>query len=181
MNKQHSMKKSSFIKNSLERKLVIIALFFALLWIIGSVYATASIPFSPYEYENELLEETIEVLGTLGMFGFFFAVLLYPSLRLIKMKKSPIRSFVQPIFKYVRLWHVPIAITTIGITFVHGWIALKEQFVFDDERFTGTIAFSLLFLLGLTGMLRYKRLDKKMHLLIGGLFSIVFAIHVLFS
>lgn len=180
MEKKSVIKRKTFlIKNSAERRLAMIAITFCLVWVVGSIIAITNTNLS---YQNhEIVEDIVEFIGNVGMSGFFFSFLLFPSIRVVKIKKLPMKSVILTVVKNVRLWHVPIAILSTGLIIIHAIFALVEEFTFEEEQISGIVVFSVLLVLIGTGVLRYKNLTKKLHLLLATLFVVLLGIHVLLA
>ncbi|MGE7186520.1 hypothetical protein ACQKKK_21905 [Peribacillus sp. NPDC006672] len=90
------------------------------------------------------------------------------------------KNFLQFIGKLVRKWHVPLALVSTGVVFLHGYLAIIRGFKWDFTHTTGILAIVLLVFLLFMGLKRFKRKDKKWHFKLAIGFLILFMIHASF-
>ena len=81
----------------------------------------------------------------------------------------------------LRKWHVPIALLSTGIIFLHGLLAILRGFKWDFTYLSGIIAAIVLLFIMFMGLKRFKRKDNNWHFKLGIGFFILFMIHATFS
>lgn len=92
-----------------------------------------------------------------------------------------LKPLIQFLAKYVRQWHVPIALISTALIILHGYMALIKGFQANFTYFSGIITMAVLACLLVMGVKRYKRTDKKWHLKFAISFLVLFMIHATFS
>jgi len=127
--------------------------------------------------------------GSISRIGYFFVLSIYPIYLLLKSKKIKtlhwrnfqVKSLLQFLAKMLRKWHVPIALLSTGIIFLHGLLAILRGFKWDFTYLSGIIAAIVLLFIMFMGLKRFKRKDNNWHFKLGIGFFILFMIHATFS
>jgi len=127
--------------------------------------------------------------GSISRIGYFFVLSIYPIYLFLKSKKIKalqwrnfqVKNLLQFLAKIVRKWHVPVALLSTGIIFLHGLLAILRGFKLDFTYLSGIVAAIVLLFLMLMGLKRFKRTDNNWHFKLGIGFFILFMIHATFS
>jgi hypothetical protein len=172
--------RSVLISNTTERKRVTLALFIAFAFIIGSFIVIQGWMLKQIPLHTRSYISFYENFGAIARIGFFFSVAIYPVYLLLKYKRLPLKSFFIFLAKIARQWHVPVGVISIGVVIVHASLALLDGFHWDAAYISGVLSLCVLGILAFTGLMRYKKLDKKWHLILGILFVTLFMIHTMF-
>jgi len=128
---------------------------------------------------------TFKQFGSIAQIGFYAAVAIYPVFLLLKNKQIKgiklgaieLKTILQFAGKLVRTWHVPIALLSTGIVFLHVYMALLRGFKLDFTYISGIITVLVLLPLMYMGLMRFKRNDRKWHFKLAISFLILFFIH----
>lgn len=134
-------------------------------------------------------KEIFKQFGSVSRIGYFFVLSIYPIYLLLKSKKIKtlqwrnfqVKSLLQFLAKIVRKWHVPVALLSTGIIFLHGLLAIVRGFKWDFTYLSGIVATIVLLFLMFMGLKRFKRTDNNWHFKLGIGFFILFMIHATFS
>jgi MFS family permease len=182
-------KKSPIIKNPKERKRVKIAIYSAILLVIAGFILTPTVilHYIPLHTDNFVVFH--QYVGSVSRVGFLFAVAIYPIFLLLKNKKISkleykkiyVKKLLGFLAKITRQWHVPVAILAMGFVIIHAYLAILNGFKWDGGYISGILALVVLGILAVSGIFRYRKLDKKWHLILGLLFVTLFIVHTLFS
>ncbi|MEH7415259.1 hypothetical protein V7266_08270 [Neobacillus drentensis] len=132
---------------------------------------------------------TFKQFGSIAQIGFYAALSIYPILLLLKNKQIKgikwgtieLKTILQFVGKLVRTWHVPIALLSTGIVFLHVYMAFLRGFKLDFTYISGVVTVLFLLPLMFMGLLRFKRNDRNWHLKLAITFLILFFIHANFS
>lgn len=138
-----------------------------------------------FRYYKEIFKQ----FGSVSRIGYFFVLSIYPIYLLLKSKKIKtlqwrnfqVKSLLQFLAKIVRKWHVPVALLSTGIIFLHGLLAIVRGFKWDFTYLSGIVATIVLLFLMFMGLKRFKRTDNNWHFKLGIGFFILFMIHATFS
>lgn len=179
-------KKTAVISNPAERKRVKAAIYIAILLVIVSAVLVPKIILQYMPLHTDDFISFHQYVGSVSRIGFFFAVAIYPIFLLLKYKKINkwrynAKKILGFLAKIVRQWHVPVAVLSMGVVLVHAYLAILNGFRFDGGYISGTLALVVLGVLAISGVFRYKKMDKKWHLILGLLFVTLFIIHTMFS
>ncbi|MEH7117610.1 hypothetical protein V7128_09345 [Neobacillus vireti] len=132
---------------------------------------------------------TFKQFGSIAQIGFYAAVAIYPIFLLLKNKQIKgiklgtieLKTILQFVGKLVRTWHVPVALLSTGIVFLHVYMALLRGFKLDFTYISGIITVLFLLPLMYMGLMRFKRNDRNWHFKLAISFLILFFIHANFS
>lgn len=178
-----------YISNPKERRIVLFSFILsAILIIIGVLYVSLSYQTLMIE-ESRQYKESFKQLGSISRIGFFAVIAIYPVFLLLKCKKIKgirlrdiqLKTVLQFLAKWVRKWHVPVALISTAIVLLHGYLAIIRGFKLDFTYISGIVTTVILFFLMVMGLKRYKRIDKQWHLKLGIGFFILFMIHATFA
>jgi hypothetical protein len=180
---------SNYIPNSKERRTVI---FFVT---ITAILLFAGIFLISHFYQQLMAENfrhykgTFKQFGSISEYSYFAVIAIYPIFLLLKWKKIKevkwgnfqLKVLLQFLGKLVRKWHVPIALLSTGIVFIHGLLAIIRGFKLDFTYLSGIISSVVLLFLLMMGFKRFKRKDKKWHFKLAAAFLFLFMIHATFA
>ncbi|WP_175532265.1 hypothetical protein [Paenibacillus sp. yr247] len=79
--------------------------------------------------------------------------------------------------RLIRKLHTPLAVLAIGVIILHIVGAFLYGFKLDFANVSGLIAGIVLLPVPLSGVFRYRGLDRKWHLRLGLIFAVLFLIH----
>lgn len=181
-----SQSSKSMIDKSLSRveeKRKVVASFILSITIILVGLGFNSTIISHFPLHTDPFKEFHAYLGSFARVSFFFAVALYPLILLIKFNKLPLlakKYFVQ-VLKYVRLWHVPVALFGMGFVILHIVYAILNGFKVNSTYLSGVFAFIFLLILSLSSLIRVKFFDKKFHRILALVFVASFILHTIFE
>lgn len=189
MNRERSFSLRKWIRNPQERKLVrwaigtsLVILVIVIAFISGEILYVAMSGTSPTIIRH--LTHYYASFGSLARLGFFFAVSLYPIffvLKRVSLFPSWLKQGVQFIAKLVRKWHVPVSLLAMAMVGIHAYMALVRGFELKGSYISGIAALILLGVLAYYGLLRYRKMDRNWHLILGLLFVALFIVHTMFS
>lgn len=160
---------ADWIKNKKERRLIYLALIISMLILLFGVWTIAhgNNQLNPELREGNHLKSYAVGKGALGRIGIFAAFAMFPLYFIVRTKKITIskgvKKFVGKLLKWVKLFHVPIAVVTFMLITVHGVIMTFFEWHTNAVYITGVITYLLLLPLGILGFLRYKRKGKNWH------------------
>ncbi|MDV7766865.1 hypothetical protein SC499_25690 [Peribacillus simplex] len=179
---------SSHIPNPKELRIIIICLTITIcLFFIGLLLISLNhqqLMMQDYKHFKIIVKQ----FGSISRILYFAVFAIYPvflllkwkRLKTIKWRNFQIKSFLQFLGKLVRKWHVPLALASTGVVFLHGYLAIIRGFKWDFTHITGILAIFLLIFLLFMGLRRFKRKDKKWHFKLAIGFLILFMIHASF-
>ncbi|OIK15673.1 hypothetical protein BIV60_08705 [Bacillus sp. MUM 116] len=180
---------SRYIANPKERRMVLLTFIAAVILILFGVLYVALSYQTLMLQDSRHYKENFKQLGSISRIGFFAVIAIYPVFLLLKWKKIKgislgdiqLKTILQFVGKWVRKWHVPVALISSAIALLHGYLAIIRGFKLDFTHLTGIVTTVILFLLMFLGLKRYKRMDKQWHLKLGIVFLVLFMIHATFS
>lgn len=169
----------SYIKNKKEAKWVGISIVLAAVLIAAGFIYIPSVLIHQIPPETRHFRILGKNFGSLARLGFFFAIVLYPVFLLLKSKNVP--AVAKKLFrfsaKYIRQWHVPIAMVASGLVTIHVYFALLAGIKWNGQYLSGMIAYLILGTLIYYGFQRYLKRDQNRHLILGFLFVLLFTLH----
>ncbi|MGF9964948.1 hypothetical protein [Bacillus rhizoplanae] len=184
-----------WIKNPKERKLIYVAIIAAFVilacgfWTIehrDSLTTHISTDVN-HQYEHQMkspLKSYAKNKASLGRIGIFAAFAMFPLYFLLRLKKiklgKEIKALISKILKWVKLFHVPIAVLAFALITVHSFIMVFYEWKTDAVSISGVISYILFLALGTLGFLRYKRKDKNWHYYLSFAFVCSMLIHTFF-
>ncbi|MDU0201726.1 hypothetical protein ACYEXS_09755 [Paenibacillus sp. MAH-36] len=81
------------------------------------------------------------------------------------------------LLRIVKKYHVSFAVLAIALIILHTVAVFMFGFKWDFNNISGLLALIVLLPVPVSGLLRYRRLDKKWHLRCGLAFAVLFLIH----
>lgn len=105
-----------------------------------------------------------------------FSFLLLPAYKALKLGKVA-----RLIAKYLRKWHVPIAVAGILFVFYHVYLALVSGFKWNYTYLSGYAALLDLLALSLLGLLRFKKADRNLHKYLTYVLAVLIVLHYICS
>lgn len=185
---------NQWIKNPKERKLIFVALIAAFIilacgfWTIehrdSLTNAAEHLKNANNHFQHHIkspLESYAKNKASLGRIGIFAAFAMFPLYFLLRLKKiklrKEIKAFIAKVLKWVKLFHVPIAVISFALITVHSFIMVFYEWKTNAVSISGVISYILFLVLGTLGFLRYKRKDKNWHYYLSFAFVCSMLIH----
>lgn len=165
------------IVNPKERKRVKIVFVFGVLLLVAALLYAFLYKVDTAPLGSKAFQRFFKDYGSKAQFGLYFCVAIYPVLWIFKQKWMVWKPRLLWIAKLLRQWHTPAGIVGIALVLVHAVLAIASGIKWDFTYISGLIALAVLVTIPITGLLRYRKLDKKWHLILGILFTILFFIH----
>jgi hypothetical protein len=132
-------------------------------------------------FHTRVFKSLFKNYGSLARICLFFVLANYVLIlvlhKRIVNRWNTLKNGVVLLSRFARRWHTPIAIIAIGLILLHVVGAFLYGFKFDFNNITGLLALLILLPVPVSGLLRYRRMDRKWHLRLGLGFSILFLIH----
>ncbi|NEW04966.1 hypothetical protein GK047_02900 [Paenibacillus sp. SYP-B3998] len=126
-------------------------------------------------------EHTYKNYGSNARLALFFVLAYYVLSLLIKQRiwgrMEIMKKGVVILLRIVRKWHTPAAILAIGLIVLHAAAVFVYGFTFNFSNVSGLLALIVLLPVPVSGLFRYKRLDRRWHLRSGLAFAVLFLIH----
>jgi hypothetical protein len=171
--------KQARIQNERERKRVILAIGVTLIFTVWGIWYT--LHSFPLSFHTRSFKRFFLDFGSYARIAFFF-VLAHYVLKFVLQKRyldrwAQAKQGVIFLSRMARQWHVPVAIAAMGIVLIHALGAILYGFTLDFHYITGLVSLLTLFPLAISGILRYKKKDRKWHWVLGLSFGILFMIH----
>ncbi|PDZ94157.1 hypothetical protein CON36_35315 [Bacillus cereus] len=172
---------NQWIKNPKERKLIFVALIAAFVilafgfWTIehkDSLTANTAehLKNAKVQFQHHLrspLESYAKDKASLGRIGIFAAFAMFPLYFLLRLKKikldKEIKTFIAKVLKWVKLFHVQIAVIAFALITVHSFIMIFYEWKTNAVYLSGVVSYLLFIPLIIFGFMRYKRKDKNWH------------------
>lgn len=168
-----------------DRKIFICSVGLALLLVLCGL---ATLRFSGWYVsmaDGKPYQDFVKQIGSVARIVYFAVLAIFPIflllkwkwVRTLKIRQWEVKKWLQWTGKAARLWHVPLAWFGIVLTLFHGGLALRNGFKWDFSYATGMLALLPLPVLIYSGLKRYRRRDRKFHLLLAAVFLTLFMIH----
>ncbi|TXK73860.1 hypothetical protein [Paenibacillus sp. N3.4] len=147
------------------------------LWQLWSMYQLPSSTLHSRSFEH-----TYKDYGSNARLALFFVLANYVLAFFIKQRvwgylNPLLKKWIAALFRFVKNWHTPVAILAIAFILIHAVAVFMYGFKFDFHNISGLLALIVLLPVPVSGLLRYKRLDRKWHLRFGLAFAVLFLIH----
>jgi cytochrome b561 len=172
---------ANFIPNSKERERVNLFLVITICIILAEVLFIFLSRHQLMTQDFRQYKGTFKQFGSIAQIGFYAVLSIYPIFLLLKYKKIKgikwLKTFLQMIGKLVRKWHVPVALLSTGVVFLHAYMAILRGFKLDFTYISGMITTLLLLPLLFMGLMRFKRNDRNWHKKLAIIFLVLFFIH----
>lgn len=174
-----SQTRQTVIQNRKERNRVFWTLCITLIFLSLSIWYTFH-SFSG-SFHTRSFKHFFKEFGSYARIAFFIVLAHYACIFILKKQYAnhwqPLKKSVIFLSRIARQCHVPVAIAAIGITLVHAIGALLYGFKVDFANVTGLLAILVILPVAISGVLRYKKMDRKWHWASGLAFAILFLIH----
>ncbi|TMU86886.1 hypothetical protein FGG79_01715 [Bacillus sp. BHET2] len=138
--------------------------------------------------EEDSYNGFVKQVGSVTRIVYFIVLSMYPvylllkwkSLKEIRWRNLSLKRMVQFSAKFLRKWHVPLALLATAGVLLHGVLALIRDFPWDFTYITGILSTGVLIFLVFMGFKRFKRKDQAWHLKLAIAFTFLFMIHASF-
>lgn len=165
-----------------ERIWVVAAVFIAVLLVVWQLNGLLQL--SSDALHSRRFEHTYKDFGSKARFALFFVLANYAILLVLRMRildgLGHLKKRLATLLRFARRWHTPAAIIAIGFIILHAAAVFMYGFKFDFHNISGLLALLVLLPVPVSGLFRYRRLDRKWHLRSGVAFAILFLIHSFF-
>ncbi|MFC5449272.1 hypothetical protein [Paenibacillus aestuarii] len=162
-----------------ERIGVVAAIVIAVLLIIWELKGLLQL--SSETLHSRQFEHTFKDFGSNARIALFFVLAYYALLLIMKQRVwdglGHVKKGLAGLLRFARRWHTPMAIIAIAFIVLHTIAVFMYGFKFDFNNISGLLALLVLLPVPLSGLLRYRRLDRKWHLRSGLAFAVLFFIH----
>ncbi|MFC5449458.1 hypothetical protein [Paenibacillus aestuarii] len=126
-------------------------------------------------------ERTFKGFGSNARIALFFVLANYVLLLVMKLRVwdglSTVKKWIAQLLRLARRWHTPMAIIAIAFILLHTVAVFMYGFKWDFNNISGLLALLVLLPVPVSGLFRYRRLDRKWHLRTGVAFAVLFLIH----
>lgn len=164
-----------------DRKWIFLAIGIAAIIVIWGLWTMLHYP--DYVYTSRFFKSTFKNYGSLARICLlvvlaYYAFVFMIQKRLIEKWKA-LKSWAVTLSRFARKLHTPVAIIAIGLIVLHVAGAFLYGIRLDFNNVSGLLALAVLLPVPISGLFRYKRLDRKWHLRLGLAFAALFLIHSL--
>ena len=166
----------NWIQNKKERARILIALLISISVLIFGFTGIFLLEMIPLH--TRLFVSTLKKFGSLAKIGCLFAVAIYPVFFLLRHKLHLNFKILIPIARFMREWHVPIAVLSLAFAIAHSYMAIVEKWSVSMPNVTGIFALTALGIVCFSGFLKYKKGNQKMHRIAGFVFIIFLLLHI---
>ncbi|MGA9173998.1 MAG: hypothetical protein WBZ33_08515 [Thermoactinomyces sp.] len=168
-----------WIKNKKERRWVFVAIGLVAVIILIGLWRMFHI--SPNAFHTRQFKFSFMNYGSLARIALFFVLANYVFMLILQKRLvdrwNHLKKWVISLSRFARGWHTPVAIIAIGLILLHVLGAFLYGFKFDFHNLSGLLAFLVLLPVPISGLFRYRRMDRKWHLRLGLAFAVLFLIH----
>jgi hypothetical protein len=130
---------------------------------------------------NRLFEHTFKDYGSNARIALFAVLASYVLTLIIKQriwgKLALLKKGLVMLLRIVKKYHTSFAILAIALITLHTVAVFMYGFKWDFNNISGLLALIFLLPVPISGLFRYRRLDKKWHLRCGLAFAVLFLIH----
>lgn len=135
----------------------------------------------PASYHTRDFKFTFKNEGSLARIAIFAVLAHYAILFLFQKglvdRWNTAKKWMIAASRLVRRWHTPAAIIALALIVLHAIGAVLYGLELNFENVSGLLALLVLLPVPISGLFRYRRLDKKWHLRTGLAFAILFLLH----
>jgi hypothetical protein len=177
LSRKDKHKQQPLIQNKSERLRVIASLALAIVTIVfGCWYFPHAFPQS---FHSRAFKGFFMSYGSYARIAFFFVLAHYVLMVILRKNilKNIWKQLVIKLSRVTRQWHAPVAIIAIALVVLHAVGAFLYGFVWDFSNITGLLALLVLLPVPISGLFRYRKLDRKWHWTSGISFAVLFLIH----
>jgi hypothetical protein len=162
-----------------ERIGVVSAITISVLLVLWELWSMLHLPSATLH--SRRFENTFKNFGSNARLAMFFVLANYVLAFIIKQRIwdrwGNFKKWIVALFRFVRRLHTPISILAIALILLHVVAAFMYGFKFDFNNISGLLALLVLLPVPVSGLFRYRRLDRKWHLRSGLAFAVLFLIH----
>ncbi|MBP1963987.1 hypothetical protein [Paenibacillus aceris] len=162
-----------------ERLWVFGAIIVSVLFVLWELWSLIHLPSATVH--NRRFEQTFKSFGSNARLALFFVLANYVLVFIVKLRIweqwSNVKRWIVVLLRFAKRWHTPIAIVAIALILLHTVAVFMYGFKFDFNNISGLLALLVLLPVPVSGLFRYKRLDRKWHLRSGLAFAVLFLIH----
>ncbi|KEQ26603.1 hypothetical protein ET33_32700 [Paenibacillus tyrfis] len=162
-----------------ERLWVAAAIVVSVLLVLWELWSLLHLPSSTVHSRS--FEHTFKNYGSIARIALFFVLANYVLAFIIKQRiwdrmGNP-KKWIAALLRFARKWHTPIAIVAIAFILLHAVAVFMYGIKLDFHNMSGLLALFVLLPVPVSGLLRYRRMDRKWHLRSGLAFAFLFLIH----
>ncbi|UQZ84780.1 hypothetical protein SK3146_04035 [Paenibacillus konkukensis] len=136
---------------------------------------------SPDMVHARSFKEEFKAFGSLARIALFAVLSHYVLVAIMKRRWltrwARVKTFIAALSRLARKWHTPVAILSLSLILLHVVGAFMYGFKPDFHSISGLLALLALLPVPLSGLFRYRRLDRQWHLRLGLAFAVLFLIH----
>ncbi|NOV02566.1 hypothetical protein [Paenibacillus planticolens] len=162
-----------------ERLWVFGAILVSVLFVLWELWGLTHLPSATLH--NRRFEQTYKSFGSNARLALFFVLANYVLVFIVKLRiwdqRDRVKKGIVVLLRFAKRWHTPIAIIAIALILLHTVAVFMYGFKFDFNNISGLLALLVLLPVPVSGLFRYKRLDRKWHLRSGLAFAVLFLIH----
>ncbi|KRF18493.1 hypothetical protein [Paenibacillus sp. Soil787] len=179
MSSQQNLKvKQSWIPKN-ERIWVFGAMAVSSIYILWQLWSLFHLPSATLH--NRRFEHIFKDYGSNARIALFVVLANYVLTFIIKQhilgKLAFLKKGLVMLLRVVKKFHTSIAILAIALITLHAVAVFMYGFKWDFNNISGLLALIVLLPVPISGLFRYRRLDKKWHLRCGLAFAVLFLIH----
>ncbi|SFL53659.1 hypothetical protein SAMN03159341_10738 [Paenibacillus sp. 1_12] len=130
---------------------------------------------------SKRFEMTFKNYGSNARIALFVVLANYVLLLILQKRLvdrwSSVKKWIIKLWQSIRFLHTPIAIIAIGFIVLHVVGVFMYGFKYNFNNISGLLALLVLLPVPVSGLFRYKKLDRKWHLRLGLGFAVLFLIH----
>ncbi|MDU0204065.1 MULTISPECIES: hypothetical protein [Paenibacillus] len=175
---QNQEVKQSWIPKK-ERLWVFSAMGVATIYVIWQLWSLFHLPASTLH--NRRFEHTFKDYGSNARIALFVVLANYVLALIIKhriwTKLAAMKKGLVMLLRIAKKFHAAIAILALALITLHAVAVFMYGFKWDFNNISGLLALIVLLPVPISGLFRYRRLDKKWHLRCGLAFAVLFLIH----
>lgn len=171
--------KKKWIQNKNERRWVFVAMVVAVLITFYGLWKMFH--FYPDGFHTRPFKFLYKNYGSWARIALFFVLAHYVLLLILQKRLidhwTTFKKWFISLSRLVRAWHTPIAIIAIALILLHVVGAFLIGIKFNFHNISGLLAFAVLLPVPISGLFRYRRMDRKWHLRFGLAFAVLFLVH----
>lgn len=160
------------------------------IWIVGSIivstifvlwqlWSMLHLPLT--NLHSRSFENTFKKYGSNARIALFFVLANYALACIVKQRiwgqMSRFKKWTVALLRLSKRWHTPFAILAIALISLHTVGVFMYGFKFNFNHISGLLALLVLLPVPVSGLFRYRKLDRKWHLRSGLAFAVLFLIH----
>ena len=158
---------------------VIVSIVISVLYVLWELKGLLQL--SAATLHSRMFQHTFKDFGSNARIALFFVLANYVLILVVKLRVwvrlSIVKKWLVILLRFARRWHTPIAIIAIAFIILHAIAVFMYGFRFDFNNISGLLALLVLLPVPVSGLFRYKSLDRKWHLRSGLAFAVLFLIH----